>query len=277
MRAAGSRMTPSRERPLDGATVVVTRAASRADQLVAPLQALGATVLTYAATRVVARDVAGLQRAARQLARYDWVVFTSATAVAMTFDATEECGVTPADWVHTRVAAVGTSTADAIRERGVEPTLVPERFVAEGLLEAFAARGDVAGTTMLYPAAAGARRELTDGLVRLGATVDRIEVYDSVATDEDVAAVRAALREGRVHAVTLTASSAVTAWVHAMSPLHDVADVVSIGPVTTQSARAAGMRVGAEAMPSTLEGLVAAVVRAVGAQRDRQHHQTHET
>lgn len=258
-------------RPLDGATIVVTRAAARADQLIAPLESLGAQVLTYAATRVIARDVEGLQQAARALARYDWVLFTSATAVTLTFDATAECGVQPSDWAHTRVAAVGTATASAVRERGVEPALVPERFVAEGLLEAFGARGDVAGRTMLYPAAAGARRELVDGLQAMGATVDRIEAYESVATDEDVAEVRSALREGRVTAVTLTASSAVTAWVGAMAPLHDVADVVSIGPVTTQAARAAGMRVAAEAMPSTLDGLVAAVVRAVRAQRDRNH------
>ncbi|MCC7055393.1 MAG: uroporphyrinogen-III synthase [Gemmatimonadaceae bacterium] len=270
-------MTADGARPLSGATIVVTRAASRADQLAGPLEALGATVLTYAATRIVTRDVEALGQAARELARYDWVLFTSATAVALTFEATAACGVTAADWVHTRVAAVGTSTASAIRERGVEPTLVPERFVAEGLLEAFAARNDVAGTLVLYPAAAGARRELTDGLSAMGATVDRVEAYDSVATDEDVAEVLAALREGRVNAVTLTASSAVAAWVGAMSPLHDVADAVSIGPVTTQAARAAGMRVAAEAMPSTLDGLVAAVVRAVQAQRDRQHHQTHQT
>jgi uroporphyrinogen III methyltransferase/synthase len=192
----------------------------------------------------------------------------------MTFDATEACGITASDWAHTRVATVGTATAGAVRERGVEPTLVPERFVAEGLLEAFALRNDVAGMTMLYPAAAGARRELIDGLRAMGATVDRIEAYDSVATDEDVAEVRSALRDGQVHAVTMTAKSAVDAWVAAMGALHNAADVVSIGPITTQAAHAAGMRVAAEAMPSTLDGLVAAVVRAIRAQRDRHHHLT---
>jgi uroporphyrinogen-III synthase len=156
----------------------------------------------------------------------------------------------------------------------VQPTLVPERFVAEGLLDAFVARGDAAGTTMLYPAAAGARRELCDGLRALGATVDRIDIYDSVATDEDVADVRAALRDGRVHAVTMTAKSAVDAWVVAMGTLSNAADIVSIGPITTQAAHAAGMRVAAEAMPSTLDGLVAAVVRAIRGRRDRHHHLT---
>jgi uroporphyrinogen-III synthase len=261
-------------RPLDGATVVVTRAATRAEQLVTPLEALGARVLTYAATRIEPRDVEGLRAAVKSLARYDWVIFTSTTSVAMTFDAAESCGLTPEAWSRTRVAAVGTSTAAAIRERGVEPTLVPERFVAEGLIDAFAARTDVAGTTVLYPAAAGARHEVCAGLRALGATVDRLDVYDSVPTDDDIADVRTALRDGRVHAVTMTARSAVDAWVAAMGALHNTADVVSIGPITTQAARAAGMRVAAEAMPSTLEGLVAAVVRAVRAQRDRHHHLT---
>lgn len=266
--------TAADPRPLDGATIVVTRAAARADTLVEPLEALGAHVMTYAATQIVARDVDALLSASRMLARYDWVIFTSATSVTMTFDAVEASGVTAADWVHTRVATVGSSTAAAVRERGVEPTLVPDRFVAEGLLEAFAARNDVAGTLMLYPAAASARRDLVDGLVALGATVERIDVYISVATDDDVAEVRAALRDGRVHAVTMTAKSAVDAWVVAMGVLHRAADVVSIGPITTQAAHAAGMRVAAEAMPSTLDGLVAAVVRAVRAQRDRHHHLT---
>lgn len=261
-------------RPLLGATVVVTRAAERADHLVLPLEALGALVLTYAATRIVACDADGLDRAARALARYDWVVFTSATSVELMFDATEACGITAADWSHTRVATVGTSTAIAVRARGVEPTLIPERFLAKGLLDAFIARNDVAGAHMLYPAAAGARRELCDGLRALGATVDRIDAYDSVATDEDVAGVRAALQDRRVHVVTMTASSAVDAWVTAMGAVHNAADVVSIGPITTQAAHAAGMRVVAEAMPSTLDGLVAAVVRAVRAQRDRHPHLT---
>jgi uroporphyrinogen-III synthase len=194
--------------------------------------------------------------------------------VALAFDATESCGITSDDWAHTRVATVGSSTAAAVRARGVEPLLVPERFVAEGLLDAFALRDDVAGTTMLYPAASGSRNELNDGLRALGATVDRIDVYESVATDEDVADVQSALRDGRVHAVTMTAGSAVDAWVSAMGALRNAADVVSIGPITTQAAHAVGLRVVAEAMPSTLEGLVAAVVRAVQAQRERHHHLT---
>ena len=259
--------------PLAGATIVVTRAASRASSLVAPLEALGAEVLTYAATRIVPRDEPALCRAACELARYDWVVFTSAVSVMLTCDATEACGVTSSQWAHTRVACIGSSTADALRERGIEPTLVPHRFVAEGLLEAFEGQGGLDRMAVLYPAAAGARPELADGMRALGANVELLAIYESVVTNDDVDTVRAALREGRVDAVTLAASSAVDGWVQAMSPMHDLADVVSIGPITTLAATAAGLHVATEASPSTIEGLVAAVVRAIEAQRDRhQHH-----
>jgi uroporphyrinogen-III synthase len=254
-------------RPLLGATIVVTRAAARAEQLVSPLEALGAEVLVYAATRVVLHDQHALLSATRSLARYDWVVFTSATSVALTFDAASQNGVTIVDWAHTRIAAVGTATASALLERGANVQLVPERFVAESLLDAFRAQVDLAGAMVLYPTASGARAVITDGLRALGATVDRIDAYESVASDNDISAVLHALRDGRVNAVTLTATSAVDAWVNAMMPLHTAADVVSIGPITTQAARAAGLRVAAEAMPSTVDGVVDAVVRMYSAQR----------
>jgi uroporphyrinogen III methyltransferase / synthase len=247
---------------LSGATVVVTRAAAKAELLSGPLEAYGARVLMYAATRVIPRDIEGLQRAARMLARYDWVIFTSATGVQLTFEATDAAGVSVSDWAHTHVAAVGSATASAIRERGVSPVLIPAHFHADALLSAFAARSDIGGATMLYPAASGARPELIDGLRALGATVDRIDAYDSVATDDDVAVVRGALKRGDVDLVTFTATSAVDAWVAAMDPVHTMADAVSIGPITTRAARAVGMNVAAEAMPSTLDGLVAATVQA---------------
>jgi uroporphyrinogen-III synthase len=273
-RAIVTSALPDSTLPLHGATIVVTRAATRAEQLVAPLEALGARILTYAATKIVTRDTATLLCATRALGRYDWAVFTSATSVALTFEAATVNGITLADWSHTRIAAVGSATSTALRERGLTVALEPETFVAEALVDAFAAHVEMRGSRVLYPTAVGSRSVLNDGLRSLGATVDRIDIYESVTTAEDTAAVRGALRDGLVHVVTLTASSAVNAWVAAMSPVHAAADAVSIGPITTQAARAAGMRVVAEAMPSTLDGLVDAVVRTIGMQRDAQSHST---
>jgi uroporphyrinogen-III synthase len=256
-------------RALRGTTIVVTRAAARADELRAPLEALGAHVLLHASTRIETRDTAALTNAATRLALYDWVVLTSATAVQLLCDATEAAGVRAEDWAQTRVAVVGDATAASLRARGITPTVLPTQFVADALLEALRERDDIAGSRVLYPTAAGARHVLDAGLRTLGATVDRIEAYESVASDEDVAALRHAVQQHEVDLVTFAASSAVDAWVAALTPLHTRVAAVTIGPVTSQAARAHGIGVAAEAMPSTIDGLVAAVIHAVRADRDR--------
>jgi len=262
---------------LAGVTIVVTRAADRADDLRTSLELHGARVITFAATRIVPCDgerLEDLERALSTLARFDWVVFTSVTSVALTFDCAASCGVSTADWGATQIAVVGSATAAAVRERGLPVAIVPERFVAEGLLDAFASRDILHGANVLYPAASGARAVLAEGMRALGATVHQLPIYNSVVSDDDSSPVHAALSAGQLDLVTLTAASAVDAWVGAMAPSHTVVDAVTIGPVTTQAASKAGVRVVAEAAPSTLEGLVAAVVRAVQAQRERLHHQT---
>ncbi|MDZ7631263.1 MAG: uroporphyrinogen-III synthase [Gemmatimonadaceae bacterium] len=243
-------------RPLAGTTIVVTRAADRAEQLVGPLEALGAEVLTYSATRIVPRDIEALRRAACELARYDWVIFTSATSVALLFDATEACGIEAGQWAHTRIAAVGSATAAAVRARGAAPTLVPEQFVAEALLQAFRDRGDLVGATMLFPAAAGARPELADGLRTLGARVDRIDAYESVATDEDVAGVRAAPARARAQRGDADGAECSGRPGGGDGPRHmRWPTSCSIGPITDAGGARGGLPRGArKRMPSTMEG-----------------------
>jgi uroporphyrinogen-III synthase len=253
--------------PLAGATVVVTRASDRSDALVAPLEALGAHVVAYAATQTVLRSDAALRAALLTLADFGWVVFTSATSVEVTMACADACLVPRSEWHGTRIAVVGSSTAEAVRARGLEPTLLPDRFLAAGIVDAMRARTDVAGSRVLYPAAAGADETIVLGLSALGAQVVRLDIYETVATDDDRSSVLSLLRDRKIDVVTLSARSAVTAWCNAMQELACVADVVSIGPITSAAARDAGLRVAAEAVPSTNDGLVDAVVRAVRTQR----------
>src|SRR5262249_29659087 len=127
-------VTSSADRPLEGRSVVVTRAAEQASRLVATLAHLGATVVEVPTIAIVDAPDGGaaLGAAVAALARYDWVVLTSTNGVARFLAALEgrsTAGV--------RVAVVGPGTAGALRAGGIEPALLPERFVAEALLEAF--------------------------------------------------------------------------------------------------------------------------------------------
>ncbi|HEX6026418.1 MAG TPA: uroporphyrinogen-III C-methyltransferase, partial [Solirubrobacter sp.] len=116
-------------RPLFGRTVAVTRARAQASALAERLRALGADVVEAPAIRTRPLEVSF-----PDVAAYDLLCVTSPTGAAHLFDhlrdARDLAGVT--------VAAIGPGTARALRERGVVADVVPERAVAEGLVEALA-------------------------------------------------------------------------------------------------------------------------------------------
>ena len=131
-----------------------------------------------------------------------------------------------------RVAAIGPGTASALARRGVRADLVPERFVAESLLEAFPDPG-TPGARVLLARAEVARDVLPEGSPARGYAVDVLAVYRTVTAAPDAADL-ARVRAGEVDAVTFTSSSTVTNFCDAVGALPDPQPlVVSIGPVTS--------------------------------------------
>lgn len=276
-------------RPLEGRTVVVTRPREQADALAGPLEHLGARVLLAPTIRIVPRpwddEVA---TAVSRLREYRLVVFTSRNGVDVFLDHVEAAGRrAEADRVPgsvmlrplgpgVLVAAVGPATASALEERGVAVDLVPDEFIAEGLVATLEREGVVpAGTRVLLPTARRARTVLPDALRAWGAEVDVLVVYDTApaeslalplaelaaadfvtftsgSTAEELAAlVRAAL-----------AAQGAPAGPPALAELLAGARLCSIGPATSAALRALGLTVAVEATEHTAAGLVAAVAAA---------------
>jgi uroporphyrinogen III methyltransferase/synthase len=162
------------------------------------------------------------------------------------------------------VAAIGPATAAALSERGITPALVPPQFVAESVVAALAARGALRGARILLPRAEQARDALPDGLRALGAVVDVIPVYRTLAATTDGADLAAQLAAGRVDAVTFTSSSTVQHFVELVGREAAVGSryaAAVIGPVTAATAREMGLPVAIEAVEYTAPGLVQAMVR----------------
>lgn len=252
--------------PLAGVSVVVTRPRKQAADLLAALRARGAEAIELPAIRIEeATDSAPLDAAVERLAagEYDWVVFTSANAVEPVARrlAKRAAGSALAD--RTFVAAVGRATAAALGAAGLAPDLVPARSRAEGLIEAFGARG-VRAAAILYPKAEEALDVLADGLRELGAVVDEVVTYRTVPERTVPPAVVARLRRGAVDAVTFASPSAVAAsrrlLGEAWSGLAH-ADIVCVGPVTADVARAEGLAVAMVAREPTTDGVIDALVR----------------
>ena len=236
---------------LAGRSVVVTRAAEQASALVVRLTALGATVVevpTIAVTDPLDGGAA-LAAAVADLASYDWVVLTSTNGVARFLTAAAVAGEDGQGWL---LAVVGPGTALAARAAGVEPDLVPKRFVAEGLLAVFPSGPG----RVLVPQAAGARPVLADGLRAAGWMVDTVVAYRTVPMPAPPAVID---RARAADAITFTSGSTVTGYVAAAGLSAVPPVVVCIGPVTAAVAAAAGIDVTAVAHEHTIDGLVAAL------------------
>jgi uroporphyrinogen III methyltransferase/synthase len=245
-------------RPLFGRTVVVTRAREQASELRTRLELLGADVV-----EVPAITIEPLEFTVPRLSTYDWVVFTSANGVDAFFDRGLVCaGRDARALAGSRLAAIGTGTADALARRGLRADLVPERFVAESLLETFPQPAR-AGARVLLARADVARDVLPEGLRAKGYAVDVMSVYRTVPASPDPADIDR-LRAGAVDAITFTSSSTVTNFCDLVGSLPDPQPlVVSIGPVTSETARDRGLEVNVEADPHTIDGLVGALVECL--------------
>jgi uroporphyrinogen III methyltransferase/synthase len=243
------------QRPLFGRRVVVTRARAQASTLADRLAEMGADVVEVPTIEIDEPLDAGvaLVRAAAEVHTYDWVVFTSSNAVDRFVQHLRDARAFGA----AQVAGVGSGTAGALARFHVVADLIPERFVAEALVEAF----PEGSGRVLLPQAADARDVLADGLREKGWSVDVVEAYRTVPGRPSPNALAAA-KEADV--ITFTSASTVANFVAAAGLDAVPPAVVTIGPITTRAAKEAGIGVSAEADPSTIDGLVDAVVRVLG-------------
>ncbi len=287
--------------PLAGRRVLVTRAAEQASRLSDALRALGAEPVEVPVLEIrPPASFAALDEALRGLGQYGWLIFTSANAVRALAERSAALGISFEKTALPQVAAVGEATAAAARNAGFAVALVPEKYLAESLIDEFLRRsrtasghdfstvsghhfsragqtkietgalapaGDFLGQRVLLARAATARDVIPDALRAAGAHVDVVDTYRNVLPEDASAKLRRAL-EQNVDAATFTSSSSVTHLKEATAkaeiafPLAGV-KAVSIGPITSATLREQGWAPAAEADPSDIPGLVAAVLRSL--------------
>ncbi|MGI9081953.1 MAG: uroporphyrinogen-III C-methyltransferase [Thermoleophilaceae bacterium] len=248
-------------RPLHGRCIAVTRARAQASGLAARLRSLGAEVVEAPAIRIEPRPVEGeLASALEAIGDYALLCLTSPNGAELLFDALEDGRRDARALAGATVAAIGPGTAAALARRGIRADVVPRRSVAEALVEELEGV-PVEGRKVLVARAAEARDVLPDALRDRGAEVHVAALYDTVAEPLSQEA-RAGLQ--RSDYVTFTSSSTVTMLLEALGPadgLPDRARIVSIGPVTSATARERGLSVHVEAERSDIDGLVDALLK----------------
>jgi uroporphyrinogen-III synthase len=250
---------------LAGLRVVVTRAEHQAGGLVAAFEAAGARVEVLPLLAIVPpADPAPLERAAAEIALYDWLVFTSTNAVESFLPL---AGPLPAGL---RAAVVGPATAAAARSFGVEPELAATRSDAEGLV---ADLGSLVagGGRVLLPQAADARPTLAEGLRRAGAAVTAVVAYDKRLPPEAPDRARELFGDAPLGWVTFTSPRIVRHFVDLFGEdwerRRPELQAVSVGPVTSAELRRQGVAPAAEAERPGEEELVRAVAARISASR----------
>src|SRR5579875_3881318 len=77
-------------------------------------------------------DWSKVDRFLEKIEEYDWLVFTSATAVRYFYRRVKELRIPLAN-LKARFAAVGNKTAEALKEIGIEKSFIPSKNTTEGL------------------------------------------------------------------------------------------------------------------------------------------------
>lgn len=267
MNAAAAKGTNSK--PLSGVRVLVTRARKQAGSLSRDLRAHGATVLEIPAIEIrPPRSFAPLDGALRDVAGYEWLILTSVNGVDALFARLKKLRMPASRLDHLRIAAIGPATRAALEKQGLYVDVMPDEYVAEGVLRALAGRTE--GKRVLLVRAKVARDVLPRELRRSGARVDVVEAYETVVPASSRTRLRALLADARrrPQVITFTSSSTVRNFVSLLGTRRNLARrlqgilLASIGPVTSATLREVGLPVGVEARAYTMPGLVQAIIDA---------------
>jgi uroporphyrinogen III methyltransferase/synthase len=258
-------------KPLFGRRIVVTRPRAQAASFIERLASLGADVLPCPAIEVAPpTSWQPLDQAIADLSGFDWIVFTSANGVRVFFDRLRHHRRDVRLLHHARLAAIGSETARALEERGLNVDVTPSEFRAEAVAEALREAG-IDGQSLLLPRAAAARDVLPVMLRDAGATVTEVPSYRTVRTKVDLSELRHLLASDAVDLVSFTSSSTVTSFLQLLGE-----DAVSllrrtmigcIGPITAATAHDAGLGVAIQPSTYTVAAFVDAIVTHFAAVR----------
>jgi uroporphyrinogen III methyltransferase/synthase len=256
-----------KQKPLEGKTIVTTRARHQSAEFTQRLTDLGARVVPFPTIEIVPPESwAPVDKAIDHIQEYHWIVFTSANGVRCFVERFRERNCPLPELPDIRFCAIGPRTADEMKAEGIEVDLLPGEYRAEAVVESLKKEG-VKGKRILLARAKEAREVLPRELKKLGARVDTVPVYQTVRPKGDIHEILRLLEDRRIDAMTFTSSSTVRNFIKIFSGhrekllrgLENVA-VAVIGPITEETARSLGLRVDISAREYTIPALTDAIV-----------------
>ncbi len=252
------------KRPLFGKRIVVTRTRHQAGGLTKQLAQLGADVIELPTIRIdEPNDMLGFGEMVQDCHKYDWIIFSSPNGVDAFFTMFYKLYTDARSIGGARIACIGPGTADKVKQYHLAVDLMPKKFVAESLVEAFKEH-NIENQTLLWVRAEEARDVIALGLSKQGAIIDEALAYRTIPEREDNASAIARMQTEGADIITFTSASTVECFFALGLALPKDIKIASIGPVTTEALRKQGLRPHVEAKDYSIPGLVEAVLKTWG-------------
>lgn len=257
--------------PLSGKRIAVTRSRDQASELSARLHELGADVIELPLIHISKEvDKQTLADVLAELGSYDWIVFTSANGVRYFFEEFHRIFDDVRSLGLLRFAAIGDTTANAIKEQHIRVECQPKVATAEALADELIASGSLDNAKILVITGNLNRDVLVKKLEEARAIVDRLQVYKTEKTDLRDDAAATDFRDHGADAILFASSSAVQSFTDQAAALKLGKNATrpvagSIGPQTSDAMKKVGMPIGFEAKTTSLEALIDALVKKLGA------------
>ncbi len=257
-------------KPLNGRTIIITRARAQAAEFISELERYGARVLACPTIEIVEPEsYRPLDEAIENLYGYDWLIFTSVNGVDHFLRRLEAVGHEVSELDDLRVCAIGEATAERLREAHIHVDVVPLQFKAEGVFDALASflggQENLGGQNFLIPRAAVARDYLPRSLVAAGARADVVAAYRTVQPNSsERGRVEAMLTGGAVDCITFTSSSTVNNFslmfeTTDLSAILEGVRIACIGDITSATANQYGLRTDIQPEEYTIPALARAI------------------
>lgn len=256
------------KKPLWKKKVLVTRSRAQASQLLKQIQELGGEAIEFPSIKIQKEeDMSELHYSFQHLEEYDWLIFTSVNAVDIFFAELKARNNDIRDLKGISICAIGPATCKRLENRGLLVDIVPNEYMAEGVIDELSKRIKP-GHRILLPRARGARKLLPDTMREWGAEVDEIYLYEAVPDNDINEGKIQEIREGKYDFISFTSSSTVKNFVNIIGadyiPVIDAnVKVACIGPITAATACEYGFNVDLTAKEYTIDGLVEAIVDTV--------------
>jgi len=266
-------MFTRQKRVLAGEKILLTCALEQASKIKEKLEKFGAEVFNLPTIRIVPpKSYRHLDEAIGEIENYQWIIFTSQNAVDFFFQRYRK---KKRPWEILRkikIGAIGPATRKKIKKYHLEVAFEPKKYTSRELVKNFKSKNlEMRGTKILLPRADIAPEWLPQKLKKFGAQVTRVVAYRTIRERKVPFRIKKMLRTGEIDFVIFTSSSTVKNFFSLIPKeyLHPKIKFVSIGPVTTETAKELGLKIKIQAKEHTTDGLVKAILRNADDHRRR--------